>query len=157
MKKLIACLLAMVSVLSFAACETKNKGPEDLDLSKVYTTLTEKVAIPEMLELDEDMMLDYCGIRSDDVEQAIVVICADSLRTDEIWLIEAVDEAAAKEIEALAENRLAKKGEESITYSPEQYEVVQKAELIRDGRFVALFVSPDAAQLAKIYKAEANI
>lgn len=157
MKKLIAFFLSVVLLMSFAACSKSEKGPEELDLSKVYTTLTEEVAIPEMLELDADMMLDYCGIRSEDVKQAIVVICADSLRTDEIWLIEAKDEAAANEIKALAQTRLEKKGEESITYSPEQYAVVQKAELIQNGRYVALFVSPDAAQLAKVYKAEADI
>ena len=159
MKKLVLLILTFCLMLTLVACgeEKASDGPEKMDIPAVYTKLTEAVQIPEMLELNEDLMLDYCGIKSANVKQAVVVICADSLRTDEIWLIEATNESAAKDIVKLAEKRLQKKGEESITYSPEQYAVVEKAELIHAGRFVALLVSPDSAQLAEVFKAEAGI
>ena len=159
MKKLILLILACSFVLTLASCGEKkvSKGPENMDIPGTYEKLQEAVAIPEMLELGEDLMLDYCGIKSETVNQAIVAICADSLRTDEIWLIEAKDASAAEEIVKLAEKRLQKKGEESITYSPEQYAVVEKAELIQAGRFVALLVSPDSAELAKVFRTEAGI
>ena len=159
MKRIVFLFFSLAVLLSMGACGEKKteKGPDQMDLSSVYTQMSDAVAIPQMLELDEDLMLDYCGIKSETVKQAIVLICADSLRTDEIWLIEAEDETAAKEIQKMAEKRLQKKGEESITYSPEQYAVVEKAELIQTGRFIALLVSPDSGELAGIFRAEAGI
>lgn len=159
MKKIVLLILSLSILLGLCACGGKkeSKGPENLDLPAVYTKMSETVTIPKMLQLNESKMLNFCGIKSEDVKQALVYICADSLKTDEIWLIEAKDEATAKEIEKLAENRLQKKGEESITYSPEQYAVVEKAELIRTGRFVTLLVSPDSAKLAEVFKTEAGI
>ena len=123
----------------------------------IYEKLTAEVALPPMLELPADLTLDLCGIKAEDVTYAKVEICEDSLRTDEIWLIEAKDEETAKTIEELAQKRLKAKGEESITYSPEQYAVVEKAELIRTGKYVALFVSPDSAALAEVFRAEAGL
>ena len=148
MKKILCFCLALLLMLGSVGCgETVAK----LDMPDLYGKLGAAVAMPEMLELDAGLMLDYCGIEQGDVKQAIVCICADSLRTDELWLIEAVDEEAADRIVALADFRLQMKGEESITYSPEQYEVVQQAEVIRNGRFVAMLVSPNASALAELY------
>ena len=117
MKKIICFCLVLLLLAGCGAQTVK------LELAEVYADIGKRVALPDMLELDEGMMLDYCGIRSEDVSQAVVLICADSLKTDEIWLLEAVDAKAADRLMELAEGRLAQKGEESITYSPEQYKV----------------------------------
>ncbi len=159
MKKVLVLLLVLVTVLSLAACgeQTDGQTPVSMDMNTTYHSIAGAVEAPEMLELTEDLMLDYCGIRKEMVKQAKVMICADSLRTDEIWLLEAVDEAAAKNLVALANKRLEKKGEENITYSPEQYAVVQKAELVHSGLYIGLFVSPDAAAMANVFRADAGI
>ena len=128
MKKIMCVCLALM-LLCVAGC---GEQAASLDMNTLYGDLTAAVEMPQMLELNEGLMLDYCGIQAADVKQARVLICADSLRTDEIWLLEATDANAADRLAALAEKRLGKKGEESITYSPEQYKVVQKAQLIRE-------------------------
>lgn len=157
MKKILLGILSVCLLLSLAACGGEAKEAKNLDLEKTYEKLTQAAELPAMLELPEDLILDLCGIKSENVNQCKVLICEDSLRTDEIWLIEAKDEAGAQSIEELAQKRLKAKGEESITYSPEQYAVVEKAQLIRTGRFVALLVSPDVAALAQAFRAEAGI
>ena len=126
-------------------------------MTSVYDKMASAVQIPEMLKLEDSMMLDYCGIDAAKTKQAVVQICADSLRTDEIWLLEATDETAAKELMDAANERLRKKGEESITYSPEQYAVVQKAQLIQAGNYVVLIVSPDVDTLAATFRQEAGM
>lgn len=169
MKRMIAFLLAVLMLLSLAACagtteeeettgtasgtvteatdaSTEPEGPADLQA--LYDTLAEKM--PEMIQMDETTMLNFCGIAAEDCTQVAAAICADGLRTDEVWLIEAVDEAALARLKTLAETRLEMKGEESITYSPEQYAVVQKAQLITNGLYLALIVSPDVDTLAQI-------
>ena len=153
MKKLICAALAVVLLLSLAGCEGASVK---MDMQAVYTDICKSVQVPEMLELNEDLMLDYCGIRAEDVSQAMVLICADSLRTDEIWLLEAVDAKAASRLMELAEKRLNKKGEESVTYSPEQYKVVEKAQLIQAGNCVALLVSPDSEAMAQVFNQAAG-
>ena len=154
MKKIYAIILAALMLLGMTACGGGETAPaKEMDMQQLYTAIQEAVQMPEMLTLDEGLMLDYCGIRSEQVKQAVVVICADSLRTDELWLLEAVDEAAAKSLAELANTRLRKKGEESITYSPEQYAVVEKAELLQLGNYVILLVSPDSAAMAQVVKA----
>lgn len=161
MKKAVLFILSVFVALTLASCggdaNNDNAAAVSLDVNAVYGKFSEAVALPEMLELDADLMLDYCGIRAEDIKEAVVVICADSLRTDEIWVIDAKDTAAADTIVQLAEKRLEKKGEESITYSPEQYAVVEKAELLRQGNYVTLIVSPDAADLADVFRQEAGL
>ena len=159
MKKITVLLLSVLMLVSLAACggESGSGNAASLDVTAAYEKLTQAATLPEMLELDASLMLDYCGIKEADVTAAKVLICADSLRTDEIWLIQAKDAAAADTIVKLAEKRLTKKGEESITYSPEQYAVVEKAELLRQGNFVALIVSPDVAPMADAFRQYAGL
>ena len=97
------------------------------------------------------MMLNFCGIHAEDCAQAVVATCVDGLRTDELWLIEAADEAALENLKTLAETRLKQKGEESISYSPEQYAVVEKAQVIANGLYLAVIVSPDVDALVETY------
>ena len=118
------------------------------DLQALYDTMAAQM--PEMIVLDETMMLNFCGIAAEDCAQAVVATCANGLRTDELWLIQAVDEEALDRLQTLAETRLRIKGEESISYSPEQYAVVEKAQLYTSGLYLALIVSPDVDALAEI-------
>ena len=158
MKKLLVLLSCAVLLVTLVACGKEDQPKSvNLNMEDVYSKLCKAASLPPMLELDKDLMLDYCGIKADTVKQAKVLICEDSLRTDEIWLIEANDEETAKQIKELADKRLKAKAAESETYSPEQYAVVQKAELIRTGSYVALFVSPDSAALAQTFRQEAGI
>lgn len=146
--RILSVCLAFVLLLSMAGCDG---GKVNMDIEAVYSDICATVQVPEMLLLNESLMLDYCGIRAEDVNKAIVVICADSLRTDEIWLLEAKDSASAQRLMNLAQKRLTKKGEESITYSPAQYAVVEKAQLLQEGNYIALLVSPDAEAMAKVF------
>ena len=107
--------------------------------------------------MSDDMMLNFCGINRSDCKQAVVSVSSDGLRADEIWLLEANDAETAENLVKLANTRIERKGEESITYSPEQYEIVQKAEIIRTGNYVALIVSPDVDALAAQFRTAAGL
>ncbi len=154
MKKILALVLA-VMLLVLAGCGEQKQENVKLDMTKIYGDFEK--TLPKMTKLDENRMLDFCGIKIADCVQAEVYVCSDGLRADEIWLIEAKDTAALDAIEKLANNRLQRKGEESVTYSPQQYEVVQKAQIIRSGNNLALIVSPDVDALAQLYRAAAGL
>lgn len=153
MKKYVALLLAVL-MLCLAGCGGKDQTKNVIDVQAVYDSMAD--VLPEMLPMDEAMMLNFCGIKAEQCKQVVVAVCSDGLRADEVWLIEAVDEGALEELKNLADGRLTRKGEESITYSPEQYEVVKKAEVITAGNYLAVLVSPDVDALVKIFNEAAN-
>lgn len=153
MKKYIALLLAVL-MLCLAGCGGKDQTKNVIDVQAVYDSMAD--VLPEMLPMDEAMMLNFCGIKAEQCKQVVVAVCSDGLRADEVWLIEAVDEGTLEELKSLADGRLTRKGEESITYSPEQYEVVKKAEVITAGNYLAVLVSPDVDELVKIFNEAAN-
>ena len=153
MKKYIALLLA-VMMLCLAGCGGKDQTKNVIDVQSVYDSMAD--LLPEMLPMDEAMMLNFCGIKAEQCKQVVVAVCSDGLRADEVWLIEAVDEGALEELKDLADGRLTRKGEESITYSPEQYEVVKKAEVITVGNYLAVLVSPNVDALVEIFNEAAN-
>ena len=153
MKKFIAIVLAVL-VLCLAGCGGKDQTVNVIDVEAVYSSM--ESVLPEMLPMDEAMMLNFCGIKAEQCKQVVVSVCSDGLRADEVWLIEAADEAALEALKGLADGRLTRKGEESITYSPEQYEVVKKAEVITAGNYLAVLVSPDVDALVKIFNEAAN-
>ncbi len=165
MKRILTMILAAAMLVTVTGCGSEpaaTTAPADstpaatqaaapADMQSIYDSMT--AHMPEMIKMDADMMLNFCGIASEDCVQAAAAICSDGLRTDEIWLIEARDEEALARVVALAETRLQMKGEESISYSPEQYAVVEKAQIITDGLYFALIVSPDVDTLAEIFNA----
>ncbi len=147
MKRIVAVLL-LVALL--AGCGTSVK---EVNMEQLYTAI-QSVGMPDMVSLKADMMLDFYGIKAEDVKQAVVTVCSDGLRADEVWLLEAVNADAAAKLKGLAENRLKQKDAESVTYSPEQNAIVKKAFLTVEGNYVILIVSPDVeAMTAKVNEA----
>lgn len=145
MKRMGSLILAFALVL--AAC---GKSPEkEVDLQSVFNSLTEKM--PEMLVLDETIQLNLLGINSADCQQVITAICADSVRADEIWLIQAKDTTALERLKALAKTRVEAQAEVCESYSPDQYAIVKEAELVTNGLYFALLIGPDAASMKKTF------
>lgn len=145
MKKFLSLILIFALILS--AC---GKSPEkEVDLQSVFNSLTEKM--PEMLVLDETIQLNLLGIDSADCQQVITAICADSVRADEIWLIQAKDTAALEKLTALAKTRVEAQAEVCESYSPDQYAIVKEAELVTSGLYLALLIGPDAASMKKTF------
>ena len=75
------------------------------------------------------------------------------MRADEIWLIEAKDDAAMETLTALAQTRIQAKLDETESYVPDQFQIVQKAEVLTNGRYLALLISPDVDTLKAGFEA----
>lgn len=155
MKKLFCGLLAALMLLSLSACG--GKAPAEttaaaeaapVDLFELYTAMADK--LPEMIAMDDAMLMNFCGIEPDMYTQAVAAVGATGLMTDEVWLIEAVDEENLNKIEELANTRLKMKAEETESYAPDQYEIVKEAKLIKSGLYLALIVAPEAEALAQV-------
>lgn len=143
MKKAMALCLAMVCLL-LCACGGKNgsaQEPVEMNLHEVYGKLPD--VLPEMVFLEPIIR----GVDAENCEQALIYAAANGLVADEVWLIEAKSADQLNEIQTLAENHLRMQKETYKSYAPEQFAVLEDAELIVVGNYLALFVNPQAEQL----------
>ena len=155
MKKAFALIMTLALLLSLAACGSEAApAAEPIDLNAVYESMQE--TLPDMFVIDETTMLNFLGIQADDCLQVIAAVSNDGLRADEVWLIEAADEAALERLQKLAETRLTAKEDETITYSPDQYAIVEKAVLMTEGNYLVFLVSPDVDTLKATFEAALN-
>lgn len=141
MKKPITLLLVLAMVLGLAACGGKKEEAKTVDVVALYDSYTQY--LPEMFFPDEDTLLNFLGIQASDCTQYKVAICAEGLRADEVWLIEAKDQAALENLQQLAQTRIQAKLDETVTYVPDQYVIVEKAQILTNGLYLALLISPD--------------
>ena len=159
MKKLIALLMVLVTVLSLAACNgttdpsngnTQDNPPVELDLQQIFTDMS--AATDETMTLiDAERLLDLYGIEPDDCAEVYVYSYNSGMMAAEIWLIKASSADALARLKALAENRLKSLDEESATYSPEMNKVVKKAQIICRGDYLAMICSTEVDALATIF------
>ena len=152
MKRIFALILAATLLLSMTACG--GASAQTVDLNGIYTEYQN--TLPDMLVLDETTMLNFVGVKAEDCTQAVIAVCASGLRADEVWLIEAKDEAALERITAMVDSRLAAKKDETISYNPEQYAVCEKAVVLTNGLYLAFLVSPDVDTLEAAFEAAFN-
>lgn len=148
MRKRIAWILLAVLLLNLAACG--GEKAKSVDLNAVYEGFQE--TLPEMMVLDEDLMMNLLGIPAEDCAQVVTAVCADGLAADEVWLIEAKDAQALERLKALAQNRLEAKAEETENYLPDQYVVVKQAQVVTQGNYLALLVSPQVDALKAAFE-----
>jgi len=150
MKKFICMIIALCLLLSMAACGSKEQDVS-LDVAALYEDYQQH--LPEMFFPDEATLLNFLGIHAEDCVQYKVAICAEGLRADEVWLIEAKDDAALETLTNLANARIQSKLDETETYAPDQYLIVQQAVVLTQGRYLALFISPDVETLKASFEA----
>lgn len=150
MKKWISLLLCLTMVLCLAACGQKEEA-KSVDVNALYESYGQY--LPEMFYPDEDTLLNFLGIQATDCTQYKVAICAEGLRADEVWLIEAKDQAALETLQQLANTRIQAKLDETVTYVPDQYVIVEKAEVLTNGLYLALLISPDVDTLKAEFEA----
>lgn len=150
MKKWICLLLCLAMVLDMTACGEKEEA-KSVDVSALYESYSDY--LPEMFYPDEDTLLNFLGILADDCTQYQVAICAEGLRADEVWLIEAKDQTALENLKQLAQTRVQAKLDETVTYVPDQYVIVEKAEILTNGLYLALLISPDVETLKAGFEA----
>ena len=144
MKKITVMILTCLMVLSLAACGGSSEPAETTasaaDLGALYEACTAHMT--PMKPVEGDMRQDFMGIDPEDCSQVYTAFAEDGLLTDELWLIEAVNQEALGRLHTLAENRMKAKADETVTYSPEQYAVVEKGVILEEGLYLALIVSP---------------
>lgn len=153
MKKVLSVILVLCVLASMTACGEKEGKKEPasaaLDLAAVYAQMETK--LPDMVPLDSEEIHVRYGISADLVSEALVYVCMDGLRADEIWLLKASNAESMERLEQLAQFRMQAKDEESVTYSPEQNKIVKQGKILKRGDYLALIVTPEVESVAAIF------
>lgn len=144
MKKCFVLILAAAMILGLMACGAASEAKK-ADLTALYESCT--ALMTPMMPVDGTMRMDFMGIDENDCAQVYTAFAEDGLLADELWLIEAKDQAAFDRLKSLAENRMQAKRDETESYSPDQFEVVKQGVILEQGLYLALIVSPNAEQV----------
>lgn len=149
MKRLLFPALILALALLLSGCA----GPQNSrSLKDTYAAIRQAEVLPEMVAVPEDMVRDFYGIDPAWYEEAVFQVASDSLLADEVVLIRAREEADADRILMMLKERLSAKAEEAKTYSPQQYAIINRGQILAEGRELALLVTPRVDVLLDICK-----
>lgn len=156
MKKITSVLAAALALaVILCSCGSQGSGKK---LSEVYSAIKAEVTLSDMNEFTDVSTLDrFYGISSASVEDFAGGVNNSGVNMEEIVLVKAKDDAAADSIKTSLENRKQAKYNENKNYNPEQAEMIEKCAVTRDGVYVAMILSPNAAQITSIYKSELGL
>lgn len=147
--------LAAMMVIGAAGCSGGTKAA-DMDVTKTMEALLEKAPIEGSIQLSQEDMLNFYGIQSEDMESFAATLAADGITAKEIVLVKAKDEESAKTVESKLQGRLDARRNEFNNYLPDQYAIVEKSEVKRDGVYVRLIISPQQEELVELYDSKLN-
>lgn len=153
MKKCISFMLAAVMALSLTACAGGEDKTEFVDFS-VQTLMEDmliQVTVDDSLTLSESDMLDFFGIKAEDMAEFAAVTCANGISAQEIVLVKAADEDSAKTVEEKLNNRLDSRAAEAENYLPDQYAIIKECAVQRHGVYVAMIIHPEHEKLEALY------
>lgn len=151
MKKLVYAILLVCLVFGLAACG--GAKALDVDVEQLLSDMATKVGWKDMMTMSSKHLKNLYGIAEADVVKFSGVMKNDGITADEILLIKAENETKADALKEKLQARLKNKANEAKDYLPEQYAVIEKAEIKQKGLYLALLVSPDVDALSKLWEA----
>lgn len=148
--KLTALLVSAVMLLC-TACGGSTPAPKEVNLASVMEEILTTAPIDDALTLGESDMLDFYGIKGEQMKQFAAVLNINGISAQEIVLIEAADQAAAQEIAKKLDNRLSSRMAESKDYLPDEYEIISQCKVAQEGNYFRMIIHANAEQAITIY------
>lgn len=141
---------AFLIIAGLSACSA---GPAELpEPGQLFETIRQTVQLPEMVDVAADMLESNTGIAVGEYDSAVYFIPMDSILPEEIILIRAVDNGAARDIQEKLESYLDYRVESARVYLTEYMPVLQAGVVKRDGLTVSLIVSEQVSEIVSVYE-----
>ena len=157
MKKILILVLSFVlCTLVFTGCGTETPAPaKDVALydvlSEINTEFFDDGENMKLIETSDKLELYYDILAADVEEYAAEVSKNSATELDEVVLIKAVDEAAAKRVAEKLELRLQAQKDLCASYSPELLAVAEKCSVSAKGVYVSLIVTEAFDDVSALY------
>lgn len=152
MKKIwnVLLILAVIACI-LGGCSKKEAQPKDVDLHAILTTILEDENMPSMMEVEADMLADIYSFGNEDVKQVAIAMSLMNVKATELILIEA-NEGHLDTVKEGISKRLDDLDEMWSHYLPDQYELVQNAQIVEVGNYYCVIIAENAEELAKNIK-----
>ena len=149
MKRTLLCVVSLLlSVCMLVACGSA----KSVDLKTVFDDINSKFGFTDLIVLEEASKLNrYFQIDESKVKQFAAELSTESSVFTEIILIEAVDEAAAKEMVTALNNHLQTRKDEAKSYNPESVAMLDKCTVENNGTYVTLIIDEKASEIRDLY------
>ena len=142
MKKMVF----LIGILFLVGCSSNNdRSPKD-----IYSSIERSVQLPAFIEMDEEYLTDYYNLDFSRIEDFVYVQNEDSLKVDTIIIIETKDRDYVDFVKITLNNILDQMRAETQSYSPENYNIIKKSEVVVSGNLVYSVMSKDYDQIVKI-------
>lgn len=145
---LVALLSALVMLLSACVAQDSNLPPP----AELFAAIQAEVELPEMIDTADTDLEPLIGIEMDDCQSAVYYRLKDGIAPDEIIIVQAKDNDAAKKIQTLLENRLEYLRKSAQLYLTENQPMLQAGTVRQDGLTVSLIVSEKAEEVARVFE-----
>ena len=158
MRRLISLALVAAMVLGLAACGgNKKSSVPDFRVQDAMDAMLDRVGADDMMALSEGDMLDFYGIRAEDMEQFSAAVTFTGISAKEIVLVKATGEDAAQRVREQLVKRVANRMAEFENCLPDQFDIAANhSRVSRDGVYVSLIISGELEDLSKIYSGFLN-
>lgn len=155
LKKLL-CLAAMIFTLAFfAGCSSENTAK--YDIQKAGDEITAQIeSASQMTKVNDDILTQFYGISTEDVNDYYALISTDSTKQDEVIMVEAKDSEALQRVTEKIRARYDSKYAQTKDYLPEQAKLIEECSVESEGSYVWMFVSEDAEQMDEIFRSTAQ-
>ena len=133
--------------------DSSSSADEDggVNLEKLNAEIMEAIGAADALEFTAQSVYALYGIEESDIKQCSGFTVMEGTFPHEIVMIEAADDEAAARIEAAFESKIKAFTEQSRNYDAKNYALAQKCTVQKNGRFYAMFLSPDFEGIMEIY------
>lgn len=152
MKKGISLALALLLLLSLAACGGQKKEVKSVNLDEFYSKLADqfKWGKDDMVDLTDDLLGSYYpGLQKLSPKQMMAKVPKMASSVNELVFVECKNADDAKKAEKIFQKRIDDQQESGALY-PESLAAWKKAKVCKEGNYVAMIAS--AKQQEKIVK-----
>ncbi len=129
-----------------------DKVPEgSTDLKKIMEEIKTAISAKDALDFNANSMRVLYGIEASDMKQCAGFSLMEGTFPHEIVMIEASSDEAAKKIEEAFNIKLESFATQSKNYDAKNYELAQKCKIIKNGRYFAMFLTPEYDTAKAVY------
>ena len=137
--------------------ETSGKDKSDslpegsVNLQNVMDEIKTAIEAKDSLDFNANSMKVLYGIEAEDMKQCAGFSLMEGTFPHEIVMIEAANDEAAKKIEDAFNIKIQAFATQSKTYDAKNYELAKKCKVIKNGRYFAMFLTPEYDTAKTVY------
>lgn len=150
MKRVVLLLLSMTLILGGFGCGKKEEQKSLKTAKEIYQEITEKVELPDMTILDNEMIEGFYGMDIDTFSDYLFAESLIMIQVDSVVIVKLKDEKDIEDTKAKLQVMIDNKLAQMQNYLVDKYETVKKASVKSKGNTVYLVISERAEEIEAI-------